>query len=118
MDAAELDTVLRDVMEKGFDDSLVAFCARTFSSYDYPRENLPAARMHAHYLRQALEALCDPETKTEILRGGDSGFKDVSELDRLCLRLAADCYRDALSGEASFCELFVERWCAHFSSSR
>ena len=100
--------------ERGFDDSFAAFCAKVFSSYLYPPENLPAARMHAHYLRLALVVLCDENKRAEIL-GEESGFLGVSPMERLCLKTASWAYKEALSKERPFGELFIERWCKSLS---
>jgi len=111
MRQSELEAALRAVRDGGFDESFVRFCARTFSSHTYPSKNLAAARMHAHFLRLALEALCDSETKTGVLSMENSGIYDIDAPGTLCLQLTQECYRDALKGDCSFCELFVERWC-------
>ena len=54
-------------MEKGFDDSFKAFCARIFSSYRYSPDGLAAARMHAFYLRLFIEERVSGETSIESL---------------------------------------------------
>ena len=115
MDTAELDNSLREVMEKGFDDSFAAFCAKTYSSYEYPPENQAAAKMHAFYLRIALESLCENEKKAEIL-GGNTGFISLSPLERLCFKTASIASNEALCGRGSFAEIFVDNWCKSLSS--
>ena len=96
----------------GFDESFIRFCARTFSSHTYPSENLSAARMHAHFLRMALEALSDEKTKAGVLAMRNSGGYGDGSLESLCLQLAAECYIAALEEEGPFCELFIQRWCS------
>ena len=111
MRQSELEAALRAVRDGGFDESFVRFCARTFSSHTYPSKNLAAARMHAHFLRLALEMLCNDNTKAGVLLGENSGTYDVNDPETLCLQLARECYHDAMKGEVSFCELFIMRWC-------
>lgn len=101
MDEAEVINSLKTIRENGFDDSFAAFCANVFSSREYPPGNLAAARMHAHYLRLAIEIVCDglPETEGE------------DRLVGLCRSLARECMNSAVSSERPFTELFVESWC-------
>ena len=113
MDTAELNRQIADVIGKGFDESFIRFCAETFSSYDYPAEHLAAARMHAHYLRLALEALSNPETRERLLSAkiieGEGAYMSV------CLSVAEKSYRSALESDRPICEVFVERWCSYFA---
>ena len=112
MQLSELDAAIMKVRDEGFDESFIDFCAKTFSSHTYPAKNQTAARMHAYYLRLALDALCSSESKTEILLRESPEKYDVSDPESLCLQLAAVCYRDASEYGNSFCELFIERWCS------
>ena len=111
MQQSELDAALRKVMEEGFNESFRSFCAKTFSSYSYPEKNLAAARMHAYFLRIALDSLCDNKAKAEVLSMENSGEIGSVDFELLCLFLARDCYRAALHDEGDFCELFIQRWC-------
>lgn len=54
MTEEELRKGLEVILEKGFDQFFVEYCAATFSSYTYPDGNLAAARMHALALRAYL----------------------------------------------------------------
>ena len=109
MESAELDRQIAEVLEKGFDGSFAVFCAKTFSSFSYPAQNLAAARMHAHYLRMALEALSDPEMKARLL--AEAPIRAGDRWTILCLSVAGDSYRSALESDRPLCELFVEGWC-------
>ncbi len=113
MEPSELNRQIADVVEKGFDESFVRFCADTFSSFDYPADHLAAARMHAHYLRLALEALSNPETRERLLSAeviaGEGAY--MSE----CLLVAEKSYRSALESDRPICEVFVEKWCSYFA---
>ena len=112
---SELDAAIRAVRDEGFDESFSRFCARTFSSHAYPSKNLAAARMHAHFLRLAIEALCDNKTKAGVLSMENSGIYNTDDPETLCLQIAQECYRNALKGIGSFCELFIERWCSELA---
>ena len=109
MSDSELVRQLNAVLEKGFDGSFAAFCAMTLASYTYPPEGLSRARMHAHYLRLALEVLTDPEGRERLFRqageGEDEAFREV----------AMESYRAALESDRPYCEVFVERWCAYYA---
>lgn len=111
MDRSELDRQIAEVLEKGFDDSFAVFCATTFSSYRYPPENLAAARMHAFYLRSALEMLSDAESR-EALLGKTEGDNPLEEAFR---EVTANSYEAALSGDRPFCEVFVQLWCERWA---
>jgi len=114
MESAELDRQIAEVLEKGFDGSFAVFCAKTFSSFSYPAQNLAAARMHAHYMRMALEALSDPEMKARLLSGAPLQAGD--RWTALCLSVGAESYRSALESDRPVCELFVEGWCRLLAS--
>jgi len=114
MDRTELDRQIAKVLEEGFDNSFAAFCAKTFSSYTYPPESLAAARMHALYLRLALEALSSPETRNEIL---ESVGHEESREQAAFRKTVRESYRAALGSDHPFCEIFVEMWCVFFSSA-
>jgi len=111
MQQSELDAAIMKVRDEGFDESFIRFCAKTFSSHTYPAKNLAAARMHAFFLRIALDSLSDPETKAEVLSVENPGQYVVDDPETLCLQLSGECYRDALKGEEAFCELFIRKWC-------
>ena len=111
MQQSELDAVIMKVRDEGFDEAFIRFCAETFSSHTYPAKNLAAARMHAFFLRLALDSLCNPETKAEVLSAENPGQYVVDEPETLCLQLSGECYRDALNGGEPFCELFIRKWC-------
>ncbi len=111
MSETELVKQLTEVREKGFDESFAHFCAKTFSSHEYPPENLAAAKMHAFYLRMAVEMLTDEESREVLLSGaGVEGGVDAAfrELTRKSLEAA-------VKSERPFCEVFVERWCRHWA---
>ena len=113
MDTAELDNSLREMMEKGFDDSFATFCARIFASYQYSPENLPAARMHAFYLRMALEVLSDPVTREKLFYNEGEGEERLLKVFR---SVAKKSYRTALSSDRPFSAIFVEQWCRFFAT--
>lgn len=104
MDRSELDRQIAEVLEKGFEDSFAGFCATTFSSYNYPPENLAFARMHAFYLRMAMGML-----------NGEEGMEEIPYYTE-CVSIAEKSYRSALESDRPFHEVFVEMWCAFFSS--
>ena len=113
MDTAELDNSLREMMEKGFDDSFAAFCAKTYSSYEYPPENLVAAKMHAFFLRMALETLSDPVSREKLFDSNeDEGDERLLKVFRT---VAKESYRAALSSGRPFSAIFVEKWCGSFA---
>ncbi len=103
MTKAELDRHLAKVLEKGFDESFADFCARTFSSYNYPPENLAPARMHAFYLKVAMGMLL-----------GATPDEDIP-LMNVCRQVAEESCRSALETDRPFCEIFIENWCAYYS---
>ena len=111
MQQYELEAAILKIRNEGFDESFIHFCAKTFSSYTYPPETVAAARMHAFYLRLALDALCDSKSKVRILSMEHPGEGDVKSPDKLCLFIAGESYRAALCGESSFQEQFIRRWC-------
>ena len=104
MTKAELDRHLAKGLEKGFDESFADFCARTFSSYNYPPENLAPARMHAFYLKVAMGMLL-----------GATPDEDIP-LMNVCRQLAEKSCRLALETDRPFCEIFIENWCAYYAS--
>lgn len=111
MSEAELARQLIEVREKGFDEPFALFSAMIFSSFQYPAENLAAARMHAFYLRLALERLTDTEGREvlfhEAVKGDrmEAAFRDVT----------CESYEAALESGRPFCEIFVENWCRHWA---
>jgi hypothetical protein len=111
MSEAELARQLTEVREKGFDEPFALFCAKTFSSFEYSPENLAAARMHAFYLRQALEKLVDANTREELLHGAIAGDK----IEGVLMKVTRESYQATLESGRLFCELFVEKWCASFA---
>lgn len=107
MSEEELIKQICKIRQEGFTDSFAQFCARIFSSYHYPPENLAAARMHAFYLRLALERLVDANTREELLHGAVAGDK----MEATFLEITKESYQAALESDRPFCELFVEKWC-------
>lgn len=101
MHKSELADRLKEIQEKGFDDSFAEFCADTFSSYDYPKERLAAARMHAHFLRVFIQDyLTDPypeERQEDYMMVGISAIKEVSKSEH--------------PAAMEFGRAFVKRWC-------
>ena len=108
MEPSELDRQIAEVVERGFDESFILFCADTFSSFDYPVEKLAAARMHAFYLRLFMELHLSGEAVRETGRLPEAvkmiGEKSMEETLSL----------PQPSGEA-FCRLFVRNWCRYCS---
>lgn len=113
MSEKELIRQLAELKEKGFDDSFAAFCARTFSSFEYPAEHLAPARMHAHYLRLAIDILSDGIRREAFLREGKA-----EGTEGLFREVTVACYREALGTGRPFGELFVEKWCRSLSRQR
>lgn len=109
MDQKELISALKELMRTGFDSSFASFCAKTFSSHRYPPGNLAAARMHAFYLRMALEVLTDSSTREELFAAEAKGLTRNEEAFRL---VTIESFQAALSSVRPFAELFVEKWCA------
>ena len=111
MSEDELIGQIAKIRQEGFTGSFADFCAKTFSSYHYPPENLAAARMHAFYLRMAMERLTDAKGREELFQGSLEGDRvEVAYLD-----ITRESYRAALESGRPFCELFVEKWCASFA---
>ena len=109
MDKSELDRQIAEVLEKGFDESFADFCAKTFSSYSYPPENLAAARMHAFYLRFVLEAL--KRISPDKIECADKTF----ELSDTAIEIGIECYKNSLSDDVDFCREFIKEWCRHWA---
>ena len=109
MEPSELDRQIAEVVENGFKESFIRFCADTFSSYVYSPEGLALARMHAHYLRLALEYF-------SLTLGEERTLQDIPYFEE-CLSVASESYRSALESDRPFCEEFVERWCSRFATS-
>ena len=107
MQPSELDRQLAEMLEKGFNGSFLKFCAEEFSSHRYAPENLPAARMHAFYLRMALELLpCGDEDALQP--------PEETGSDRVLVefyRITRECYLDSTESGTDFCESFIRRWC-------
>lgn len=104
-----MDRGLAEVQKKGFDDSFVLFCAETFSSFSYPKENIAAARMHAYFLRLFIEERVSGEiSREEIPEGLREIFREVGEQS----------FRDTLSSSnpsgMECCRAFVRNWCERF----
>ena len=114
MDRSELDRQIAEVLEKGFDDSFAVFCATTFSSYDYPPGNLAFARMHAFYLREALEMLSSAETRDTL--SVDAEGKTL--LEKAFREVTTKSYQAALCEDRPFCEVFVQMWCSWWADVR
>ena len=108
MDTAELDRQIAGILEKGFDESFIRYCAETYSSYTYASSNVAAARRHAFYLRLFMEEHLSGETAcgTGRLHGtirmiGEKTFEEILSMQHP-------------SGMA-FCRLFVRNWCRYHS---
>ena len=110
MQRERLQTELARIRKTGFDDSFARFCAETFSSFSYSTENLPAARMHAFFLRLFLD-------------GGVNGTPWVDAVpERLRIlfeEVSMKAVEETLSSEAPSgvrcCRSFVRRWCEALS---
>ena len=111
MSESELAAQLSNVLEKGFDKPFIEFCAGVFSSHTYSLEMLPAARMYGVYLRHALEGLTEPLSRKAFLEGKEG----ADELEKACLQISRECWKEALLSGSPFCELFVEKWCGRFA---
>ena len=111
MSDSELIRQLNAVLEKGFDDSFASFCARILASNRYASDGLARVRMHAHYLRLAIEALTDPVRREELFRQAGAGDR----MDDAFLKVTMESYRAALESDRPFCEVFVERWCSYYA---
>lgn len=111
MSEEELIGQIAKIRQEGFTGSFTDFCAKTFSSYHYLPENLAAARMHAFYLRLALERLVDANSREELLYGAAMG----DEIEVTFRKVTRKSYQAALESGRPFCELFVEKWCASFA---
>ena len=110
MEIAELDKGLAEVQKKGFDDSFVLFCAETFSSFSYPKENIAAARMHAYFLRLFIEERVSGEiSRGQIPESLRETFREVGEQS----------VRETLSSSSpsgmECCRAFVRNWCGSFA---
>ena len=101
MPKSKLDSLFREIMEKGFDKSFAGFCARTVSSYSYTPDNLARALMHAYYLRLFLqEYMLDPYPERR-----DEDFMRVG------LQAAQELEKAERPTGMDFCRAFVEKWC-------
>ena len=100
MHKSELSDRLKEIQEKGFDDSFAEFCAVTFSSYEYPKERLAAARMHAHFLRVFIQDyLTDShpiERQEDYMKVGMAALEETLKSER--------------PTAMAFCRAFVEKW--------
>ena len=112
MSEEELVRQIATMREKGFDDSFARFCAHVFSSYEYPEENLAAARMHALYLRLALESLSSPERRAAIM---DGEIRGETTIEDVFLKVTRESFWEALQTGRPFPEQFVERWLSSWS---
>ena len=101
MSDSKIESFLVEVLEKGFDDSFAEFCADTFSSYEYPKERLAAARMHAHFLRVFIQDyLTDShpiERQEDYMKVGMAALEETLKSER--------------PTAMAFCRAFVEKWC-------
>lgn len=126
MRKSELDAVLREVQEEGFDDCFADFCGWTYSLYEYPPENFAPASMHAFYLREALDRLTSfpieepsfplPEDVLEAASCYASlkGFSPDSPR-QMSWALGWACYQACLREEGEdFCRLFISSWCRYY----
>ena len=113
MHKSELADRLKEIQEKGFDDSFAEFCSDTFSSYEYPKERLAAARMHAFWLRIFIE---------DYLSGMslDSNGEYYGDIYRMAIEIGLQVVDWSLGRETStgddFCREFVRRWCERCAS--
>lgn len=111
MSEEELIKQICKIRQEGFTDSFAQFCARIFSSYHYLPENLAAARMHAFYLRLALERLTDANGREELFREAAEGDRTEAAF----LEVIRQSYEAALESDRPFCEIFVGNWCRHWA---
>lgn len=101
MPKTELEGLITEIVEKGFDESFPGFCARTVSSYSYSPENLARARMHAYYLRLFIqEYTLDPFPERR-----DEDFMRVG------LQAAREIEKAEHPTGMDFCRAFVQEWC-------
>ena len=114
MDYTELRRQMVTLQEEGFDDSFGTFCGKTFSSYNYPPENLAAARLHGHYLRLAIAAIVRSETMEELL-SHESAEDDREET--VFWKVLRDSIKAALESDRPFIQCFVEMWCRRWAES-
>ena len=110
MSGPEIQRQLSELMEKGFDDSFVRFCGRSFSSHQYPPGNLAAAKMYAFYLRLYIGSLFSGVTGTPC-----EGIPQ--QMWELCREVGDSSIERAESAEA-FCREFVKEWCGRLSSDK
>ena len=111
MSETELVRQLAEKRENGFDEPFALFCAKTFSSFQYPSENLAAARMHAFYLRQALEGLTDTEGREVLFHKAVAGDR----IEMAFREVTRESYEAALESGRPFCEIFIENWCRYWA---
>ena len=111
MSEEELIKQICKIRQEGFTDSFAQFCARIFSSYHYPPENLAAARMHAFYLRLALERLTDAKGREELFHEAVEGGR----MEAAFWEVTRRSYEAALESDRPFCEIFVGNWCRHWA---
>ena len=111
MDYTQLRGQLAGIQERGFDDSFIDFCAKTFSSHTYPQENLAAARMHAHYLRVAMEEIVCTENEGDLYEEAP----DADRIDRVFDAVLRESIKAALESDRPFIQCFVEMWCEMWS---
>lgn len=106
MTEQQLKQALRELRDKGFDESFADYCATTCASFTYPREKLTAARMHAFFLRYFISAYLDgyfsEETKLDgientIWKVGKQSFDQTLETEN--------------ATAMTFCRAFVKNWC-------
>ena len=111
MNYAELRRQLAEIQKEGFDDSFASFCAKTFSSYQYPPENFSAARLHAFYLRHAIRMILSEEHKELLfLEAVETPVEAVlKEVTKKCLNCPS---------AQAFCESFIELWCRRWAGKR
>lgn len=115
------------ILDEGFDEAFPLFCARTLSSFSYPPGNLLAARMHAYYLREALDFLTTTavEQSNGIIRLGEEIAAANAYAERMGLSMGEPmeaslaigwaCYQAVLERGEDFCRLFISNWCRFYS---
>ena len=106
MTEQQLKQALRELRDKGFDESFTDNCAKICSSYTYPEEKLAAARMHAFFLRYFIGAYLDDYfTDAEKLEG----------IERTVWKVGKQSVDETLQKEnataMTFCRAFVKNWC-------
>lgn len=113
MTEEELRKGLEAILEKGFDQSFVEYCAATFSSFTYPADKLAMARMHAFALRAFMVHYVHGIPLADVIPGNQA---------EVCLKVGNKAADAALartdSNAGLFCREYVSNWCAAMSNSK